>query len=354
MKKIILIIMVLFFITGCYDFKELDELAIINTIAIDYIDNEYYVTLEIIDDSKSSDSKESSEEKVYYIDAKAKRLSDAFYILETKITREPFYAHVELLVISNQILEHKFDEVADYILRSPKISSTVNLIVSKKELASELINHQTKSTKIASKIIKGLIENDLNNNAAKDLYFHDIVSDYLSYGIDAYLPCASFIENTFIFDELAILNGKKIATYIDSEDIKSFNILNNNIKNINVHTDNTSVRMYNGETKISIEDKINIKVNLMASLIEYNSETQLANKEKLEELNKKYEEIMKKKLTNFYNTIKHYESDILGINERYYKKEKEKKDVFKQLPIELEVIVTIEKIGLTFEVKNDS
>ena len=47
MKKIILLI-VLLFCTSCYNYQEVNEIAIVNGIGIDY-NNNYKITFEIVD-----------------------------------------------------------------------------------------------------------------------------------------------------------------------------------------------------------------------------------------------------------------------------------------------------------------
>ena len=48
MKKIILILFCLFMVTGCFDYRELNDINIINSIGVDYIDDEYVVYFETI------------------------------------------------------------------------------------------------------------------------------------------------------------------------------------------------------------------------------------------------------------------------------------------------------------------
>ena len=57
MKKIILITLLLFFTTGCYDYMELNDLSIISGIAIDKVEDKYKVTFEILNDQKSNNCK---------------------------------------------------------------------------------------------------------------------------------------------------------------------------------------------------------------------------------------------------------------------------------------------------------
>ena len=45
MKKILIIILTLLLCTGCFDYKEINDLAIINAIGVDYENDEYVITL---------------------------------------------------------------------------------------------------------------------------------------------------------------------------------------------------------------------------------------------------------------------------------------------------------------------
>ena len=55
MKKIILIIF-LFLLTGCYDYKEINNLGIVSAIGIDFKDDEYIITLEVLNDQINKQS----------------------------------------------------------------------------------------------------------------------------------------------------------------------------------------------------------------------------------------------------------------------------------------------------------
>ena len=63
MKKIIILLCLTFFLTGCYDNIELNDLAIISGVGIDYKDNQYYLTYEILSDIKTEDNIRWTEDK---------------------------------------------------------------------------------------------------------------------------------------------------------------------------------------------------------------------------------------------------------------------------------------------------
>ena len=81
MKKIFLIIIILL-TTSCYDYKQPNEISIVNGIAIDYNDK-YEITYEIIDTNKKDET--------YIIDGCALTLKSALFESEFKSLKMYLY-----------------------------------------------------------------------------------------------------------------------------------------------------------------------------------------------------------------------------------------------------------------------
>ena len=60
MKKIWIILLLPFFLTGCFDYQELNNRAVISGVAIDYQDKLFMVDLEILNNKKSTGQEESN------------------------------------------------------------------------------------------------------------------------------------------------------------------------------------------------------------------------------------------------------------------------------------------------------
>ena len=80
--RMIIVMLFILFVTGCYDYKELNNLYTIEGIAIDYLDNEYIVTYEIIDTSKDSNG-----ERIYKT-GKGSIISEAFNNTNITLSKE--------------------------------------------------------------------------------------------------------------------------------------------------------------------------------------------------------------------------------------------------------------------------
>ena len=96
--KLIILTILMFFLSGCYDNIELNNLAIISGIGIDYHDDNYYLTYEILNDIKTS---ENTTMKSYTIMGKGKNLPDAFTDANYKVGKKPYFAHLKIVILTN-------------------------------------------------------------------------------------------------------------------------------------------------------------------------------------------------------------------------------------------------------------
>lgn len=334
-KKIILIIFILFIVTGC-NYQELDDLAIINSISIDY-EEEYTITLEIINNT----NKEALDIKTSTLTGHGKTIPEALYDSETKLPGIPFYSHLELLVINTNTL-NKFNELSDFFLRNPKINSNIKLITTDKKASDFLTTESDFSDTLANKISE-LIKNDYNNNYPKYYNLDELISRYISYGITPVIPKITLDNNNVLFDGMYAIN--KELTYFNSNQTKLYNILTNNTKSLNYDINNNSIRLYNSKTKIDLKNNtINIKLHAyLTNLINLNDQ----------ELKKLITKELTKDLNNFYKEIQTNNIDILGINRLYYQKTKNKKDYYQTFNPTFNIDINIDKFGLIFEVKDE-
>lgn len=115
MKKILIIILTLLLCTGCFDYKEINDLAIINAIGVDYENDEYVITLEILNDQIDKDSsKITSYTKVGH----GKNLTSAIENAADKLSKQLIFNHIKLMILSKSIIEEKFENIIDLFLRN--------------------------------------------------------------------------------------------------------------------------------------------------------------------------------------------------------------------------------------------
>jgi len=334
MKKAIILILLSLILTGCYNYNEIEKTAIIDAISIDY-DNDYYLTtFEIIKNTESDNLKLEAN----YVTGSGKNIVEAFSNAERKIDTNPFFSHLELIIVNKEIITNHFNEITNFILRNPKINNNIKLVATNSN-AKDILTIK-KDDAITSNLINQLIKNNYNSFHIKNTSFDQIVDKAISYGIASPISLITVnSDNTYQFDGMIVIDNN-IA--FNSDEVLLFNILNNNCHNIVFSNNKSSIRINKCQTKINLVKKeINIKLNCELS--------NNINHSKINEDN--YKQEITKKLTTFYQKIKENNIDLLGINQKYYKKNHHKKDYFNDEILRINVDLIVDKYGLINEDK---
>ena len=128
MKKIIIMLISIFLLSGCADYVEINDLAIISGIAIDYENDLYKLTAQLIENDKES--------KVIVLTTASSSIDEAMSEISKLSNKELFISHLKVLILSDRLIKENKD-FYDYFLRSSK--SKMNFytyIASKDEISS--------------------------------------------------------------------------------------------------------------------------------------------------------------------------------------------------------------------------
>ena len=103
MKKIKLLVLILplYFITGCFNYRELNELAITSAVGIDKTDDGYKTTIQIINTQKNGADTNSSMEQPKFVTytSTGKNLQEALRSVILESSRRSNADHIQLLVL---------------------------------------------------------------------------------------------------------------------------------------------------------------------------------------------------------------------------------------------------------------
>ena len=163
MKKLLLLLIIPLFLTGCYDYQELNNRAIIAGVAIDYEEDAFHIDLEILNNKKSSNQEEESS-KTYYVKGSGPTLDKAFQDCHSRLSKEPYYSHLKILILGEEVAKEKLSEVLDYMIRDAAIRNIFLPVLAKGSKASEILETTTTENPIVSTSIQSMIENNKTND----------------------------------------------------------------------------------------------------------------------------------------------------------------------------------------------
>lgn len=341
MKKIILLISFILILSGCYDYKELNDMSIVSGIGIDFIDNEYIVSLEI---TKSSKDGSSTEIETNVVTGNDSNISNAFNKAMNMTDKEVYLEHVELLIISTELAEYGISDVFDYIVRDTTINSNYFVVVgdNPKELLSTTIENKS-----MSQVIVDTVSYTQGDTSIDDL---DIMaSKFITNKEDIALPYVSLDDNNINYSDIVYFNGDKMVGKINN---KMYSFLVLDTKDILFTRNNNTIKIYNKKISMELKDNIievNIKVDGQISKI--NKDVNLKDEDSYGKLEKLMNKEIEEETILFIDTILDNDSDLLGFKNIYYKKYKKNINSFKY---KVNVSTTINKNGTIYEVLDDN
>lgn len=357
MKKIIILISFIFLLTGCYDNIELDDLAIITGVGIDYKDNNFYLTYEILSDTKTE---QNTSLLSYTVSASGKTISEAFINTNYMVSKKAYFAHLKVVVISEEIINGHLDKITDYILRDTNIRSEFKVVVANGTTPEKILENNSQNHPVVSEVIVNLIDNEkYNNNLVIGETFKQIVAKLINDNYDIILNTVSIKDKQIAINNSYIFRKYNYQATLSKKNSALFNMLTKNVSSMEFDKDynnnNVTISITGSDSSLDItSSKIIINTNLEGKIIENNANFDLTKVDAYETLNKDFEKVIIKDIKEFIKLLQENDSDILGFQEIYYKKtRKDNKDLWKHCDIEVQVNLKINTKGFIFEVNNE-
>ena len=181
--KLIILIFILLITTSCYNYVEVNELAIIEGLSIDYYDNKYQLTTEIIDIK-------SENENGYLINTSSNNINESFENIKNLSSKDISLSHLEIIILSKEILLNHINEISDYFIKDNNI--TTNFYLTYANNPNKILNNKNDNYKINSKYIVDYLDKQKNNKYKFD-YIITSIKNNKNYSIP-YL----YLENNII------------------------------------------------------------------------------------------------------------------------------------------------------------
>lgn len=353
MKKLSLLICLLLFLSGCSDYKEVNEMAIVSAIGIDYANDNFLVTLETFNNKVD---KQSGKVTTYVRTGEDPSISLAFEKAADKLSARAYYSHVKLCILSEEVAKNYLDQIADFFIRSTYLRENFRVVVSKKS-PKEILEIESPETPISSIAINLLLQtNAYASNYAVDVPFDVFLSDVIEFGKDGAMSVINEENKSFFIDGLAIFNEYKMINILDNDEAVIYNLLQGEIKKpvfkLKVDDSFVSVAIYDITPQIKVtKEEIEISGNYKAKIIENTPNLDIKKEEVLKKLDKLFSNLLNEEITNFIQKLQDNKTDIIYLANSYYQKTRDKNDsIWQYAKVNSQVNVIINKKGLVFNI----
>ena len=391
MKKIIKILTMIIFIvclSGCFNYKEINDYAIVSGVSIDIDkknEDKYKVGVQIMNAKKD---KESDNSLITFYDASGNTIYEALERIMLDSPKELYLGNNEVVVISEKLLKKKNPiYYLDYFMRDSEAEKKSVIMVSKEENAYDILKIITPLETIPSKNLRATLGvSDNFSGTLTTITLDEFVSDISNPLVEPIIPAVSIKgkiksgenmdnikksdpDTKLSFDTLGYFKNNKLKGYLSNDESTGYNFLAAAPKEtyVNVKCDDknyATIRLTNSNIneKLSYKDKVptvSINANVKADVLEYNCSADFVeDKGKIKELEKKYsnkiKKLMLKAIDKLYNEEK---SDVLKYREKFnarkYKETKkygyDKNDIMNKIKFDLNVNVKIKSTELSIK-----
>lgn len=349
-SKILILIISILSLSGCFSYQEINEYAIVSAISIDIDDkdkNKYSVGVQIMNAKKD---KESDNSLITFYKASGSTIYEALQRILLDSPKELYLSHNEVIVIGEELLRKKDPlNYLDYFMRDPKMEKDSLVLIARDDKASDVLKVITPLEVIPSKNLKStlIVSND-KSGITSVVTLDDLVSTLNNDGEEAIIPSIkiegkvkngqnmdnikdSNPDTTLKIDTLGVFKDNKLKGYLSRNESAGYAIINNTSKEmyLNAKCDNKNyftVKVSSSDTKEKLSFKdgkpfVSLNNKITADLIEYNCGVNfIKDKNAIKKIEKKIENKVKKLMKETSNkAYLEYQADVLKYGSKFYK-----------------------------------
>lgn len=341
MKKVILLIFLTFICTGCYNYKELNELGIVSAMGISKDGDLYNLDIQLLNvlDSEKSGLNKSP---ITVISGQGETIFEAARSMNRKTSKVFFLADVDYVFLDQSVLNDGLDEIMDFLIRDTRLSLNFLVVTSTENKSLDILSSISHfDTNSANNLYDAIMNSETRYGGINSLHVRELINNYYAKGKYTIFPNV-YIKDTSKSSENDSLEDSKSESYVEvknmvffkdkevieltDEETKGVNFLRNKIKNatLTIECDGGYFTIETLESKMKLKsklniDQINVKGNVGAEIVYYGCKDNLDNADVLKSISKKAEKEVESYITKAFNKSKKYNYDFLGLGNYIYK-----------------------------------
>lgn len=341
MKKIILLIFLTFICTGCYNYKELNELGIVSAMGISKDGDLYNLDIQLLNvlDSEKSGLNKSP---ITVISGQGETIFEAARSMNKKTSKVLFLADVDYVFLDQSVLNDGLDEIMDFLIRDTRLSLNFLVVTSTENKSLDILSSISHfDTNSANNLYDAIMNSETRYGGINSLHVRELINNYYAKGKYTIFPNV-YIKDTSKSSENDSLEDSKSESYVEvknmvffkdkeaieltDEETKGVNFLRNKIKNatLTIECDGGYFTIETLESKMKLKsklniDQLNVNGNVGAEIVYYGCKDNLDNADVLKSISKKAEKEVESYITKAFNKSKKYNYDFLGLGNYIYK-----------------------------------
>ncbi|MCM3566972.1 Ger(x)C family spore germination protein [Neobacillus mesonae] len=357
MKKLVLVFILIIFsipiLGGCWNQRELTDLALVLAVGIDKGegDKKYDVTFQVVVPGNVASGQNGGGGQgppVVVYESSGDSITEASRKATKKIPRRLYYAHTSIVVIGEELAREGIYNILDPMDRDPEFRTTTVVIIAKDKRAEDIISILTNLDKLPmNRFIKTLESAEAMLGENIKLNIDDLIGAITSPGkepvISGFVLEGSPEKGTspqnisttrppamVSVDGLGVIRGGKLVGWLNNFHVRGAVWLLNKMKGTEIKfdfegkKDAVTTTPYLSDTDVSVTFKngkpfANVDIDTAFKLSEMDTDFDIEDPHKIEELEKKTSDVIKKEVEAAIKEAQKYKADIFGFGERIHK-----------------------------------
>ncbi len=383
--KYLILLIVPIILSGCYNYRELNDLAITTAISIDYDKEEenFKIIAQVINPIKEQDATSSGEPSFINYDSTAKTIQEAFRLVILDSPKQLYGSQVQILILGENILDEHLPDVIDFFTREPELRSEFKVIIARGEESLDSISIQTLLNNLSSSNILDSLETQSEKlGLASISTLNEVTNMYLNPYLEIVLPSMT-VEGSIDKGESkenltttsnntttkistnAVFKDNKFLGYLTEEQSKMLNIIRGDVTDtiISMDIDDGYIVFEPNKLKTSPkvtikENKVEITIEGLAKIKEVTGKVDLTSPKEIKSLQNSLNKYLEELVSKTFEEIRDkYNTDAFKFRDLYYKEDpkyfKENdndnwyEETFQQLQLEVKSKIKLYEKGNT-------
>ncbi|MBM7855093.1 spore germination protein KC [Desulfohalotomaculum tongense] len=358
---------------GCWNYKEVEDLAIAAGLAVDKDpkDGKYLLTVEII---KPQAQEKEMQIKSTTVKMKGDTIFSAIRNFIALTGKKLYWSHAKVIIVSKEIAQENIVPIIDWINRDAEVRPDMFLIISREKTAGEILESSVEIESIVSFQLEDMLKNKKSLSTYPSFELWEFINDLSAKGISAAAATVNTVtvkgktkpqmHGTAIFKkdtQVGWFNGSETRGLLWLRNEMKGGALIEELANIKGKQTKITLEIFDAKTKIKPvykDDRLvmNVNINMEAAIAEIDAAgADLLDKKVESEIKQAVVEEMKRRLQNAIKKAQSYQSDVFGFGQLIQREmpslwkqmEPNWDEIFPQLDTDININIDIRSSALT-------
>jgi len=357
MKKIKFLcsLLPLFLLTGCFDSRDVKNVAIVMGMGVDLSDDNKYKTVTQVIIPKGL-SKEGGGDTFENFEGKGNHLGECIENTTLKCGKYMYLSHATALIVSEKVAREGIYEILDFFMRDNELRSNLLLAVSESGV-EEIMKDEGELVKVPLSSVATLGRRLGETSLGQVPNIFGFVSDMIKKNSATLVPVINADKKESTVSGSAIFKKGKMVGKISNTEARGVLWLMNKIENaiMTIDYDGNSfdikVKKAKSEIQPIYNEGIFINANVKCSISLLRDNNGVVNVYGIKKVSEKINETIKSEITAALDVMKKYNCDVYGFENIVYKdnpekwKSIDKETFFRDVTVNIDVKTEVEEVG---------